>query len=772
MSEATTAVTTTATLRDFITSIFPDPEAGLVEMRALDPGAGKVVAQVFGKPDDIAGIAAFLSDHRNHHCYFGVATRVARDGKLAGTREHCDKVWTLYADMDFKAYPGGEAEARDILRECPCPPSLVVMSGGGLQPYFFLKDPVRADETLKTWLRRLSTHLKADLKAAEPARVLRVPGSVNHKYEPPRLVTVEEYEPGRVYTLAHFDWLPEEPKPATGAAYNGPSTQSIGVCDPDRAIKILASLWPDNGVRHEFAQALGGFCGRNGICEDDAVSLVRQAAMAVGDVELHDRERAVRDSYRSLAAGRTVFGFSRASDIAPTLRDVIPALNEALGIVPVPRITVEEAEEPVTLAPIQTPRLPEECRLGLAKNFADFYSEAYESSWESFYFAFLTHLGARLAKHVRLDNALKAEPRLYTILLGQSALARKSSAIKTIAEEFLWADLGKDPEEAAGDECGFPVIDGVGSGEGLAERIELAPTRSVLLQIDEFAHLTSKMKIEGNSLISILLTLFDKTTWNNVTKGKSYAMRGVSLSLLTACVDRVYPTLFDPKGGADYGIVNRLWLASGPSSATPKPSPRPDPSDQGALRRALRQYLVGYGEQKPGERLPFIYSTEAARIHEDWYRGEFYPSRDGYMSRLDTYCERLMLLLAICTDPTPERQEMKRINPEVAQAAVGMVRWQYQLRQQWSPIIAETQSAKIEQMILRVAKAAGKQGLSEREHQRLTSAHRVGITPWRKVYEALKANGNLVLVEGSAGPASPLGGRPAGLRYRYAFGEL
>jgi len=51
-------------------------------------------------------------------------------------------------------------------------------------------------------------NLGADLAAAEPARVLRLPNTRNYRYEPPRLVTVERFEPDRRYSLSEFDdWL-------------------------------------------------------------------------------------------------------------------------------------------------------------------------------------------------------------------------------------------------------------------------------------------------------------------------------------------------------------------------------------------------------------------------------------------------------------------------------------------------------------------------------------------------------------------------------------
>ena len=228
---------------------------------------------------------------------------------------------------------------------------------------------------------------------------------------------------------------------------------------------------------------------------------------------------------------------------------MVDSLKESLGIVPIPVISVDELDESEP-PPAEPLVLPAEARLGLAAEFANLYRDAYESSWESLYFAHLTHLGARISKHVRLDNDLKTEPRLYTVLLGPSARARKTQAIKIAEADFAWADLGHDPDPLQPDPKEFPLLEGTGSGEALAEAIIQADKHSLLRQVDEFGHLASKMRIEGASLTSVLLTLFDKPSWNNVTKGRNdLKIRGASLSVLTACVDSVFPSLFDPKGG-------------------------------------------------------------------------------------------------------------------------------------------------------------------------------------------------------------------------------
>lgn len=161
--------------------------------------------------DDLEKRIAYLT-HEN--VYFGVAPRKdSSSGELA----NCLELSAFFVDIDFKN--SSEQEARDELARFPLQPSAVIHSGGGLHAYWFLKEPFSlldetGQRTAKSYLRRLAQAVRGDLASAEPAHILRVPGSMNHKYDPPRLVEVETLADSLVYDLLDFDgWLPEEITP-------------------------------------------------------------------------------------------------------------------------------------------------------------------------------------------------------------------------------------------------------------------------------------------------------------------------------------------------------------------------------------------------------------------------------------------------------------------------------------------------------------------------------------------------------------------------------
>ena len=173
------------------------PGDGLIELRAL-PSRQRAWIQ----PGDMANVHRFMSEHRHENVYFGVA---ARSDSSSGRLENCSMVRALYADLDFKN--ATEAEARQALESFPFEPSFVIHSGGGLHCYWVLSDgyDLRHEPcTFKALLRSLARAVNADLSAAEPARVLDFPGSINWKPEYPHRphVRIEAANPALSYSLS------------------------------------------------------------------------------------------------------------------------------------------------------------------------------------------------------------------------------------------------------------------------------------------------------------------------------------------------------------------------------------------------------------------------------------------------------------------------------------------------------------------------------------------------------------------------------------------
>ena len=149
-------------------------------------------------------------------------------------REQVAAAKSLWWDIDLKEgspYPSKKAAAEAVLRFCmkhSLPDPILVDSGGGLHIYWPLRTAVDR-ETWEKLAHRLRVLRKEDGIAVDPARevdpasILRPPGSVNWKYDPPRLVRLLSV-PSRVWGPEEWDAalpaLPVEPAGAKGDSPN------------------------------------------------------------------------------------------------------------------------------------------------------------------------------------------------------------------------------------------------------------------------------------------------------------------------------------------------------------------------------------------------------------------------------------------------------------------------------------------------------------------------------------------------------------------------
>ncbi len=155
--------------------------------------------------------------------YFGVnpcsaipttnaAGKPAKPENVRGRVENIAALNCLYAEFDAKDFGGmvHGVPLGALEHICNLPtdfaPSVTVASGGGYHCYWLLVEPFVLDtdekrEQAVAVQRDWVTFVRGDKNAKDIARVLRVPGTLNYKYEPPRPVTFVETDYSRTYTL-------------------------------------------------------------------------------------------------------------------------------------------------------------------------------------------------------------------------------------------------------------------------------------------------------------------------------------------------------------------------------------------------------------------------------------------------------------------------------------------------------------------------------------------------------------------------------------------
>lgn len=199
----------------YLKTLFGQCKEGFIEIRPLPPTLGT-------RHWIAVGDKVIPSLPTNTDIYVGVATR--HDGK--GTKQDIVEIPAAWVDVDFKVTP--EEEARKSLEDFPLKPSIVVRSGGGLHLYWVLGKPARIGDTEKIEAinKSLADCLGGDMMATEAAHVLRLPGTNNLKYEPPRNAALEAVN-DCFYELSDFDGILSTPARDVASPSEPPVTDPI-----------------------------------------------------------------------------------------------------------------------------------------------------------------------------------------------------------------------------------------------------------------------------------------------------------------------------------------------------------------------------------------------------------------------------------------------------------------------------------------------------------------------------------------------------------------
>jgi putative DNA primase/helicase len=146
----------------------------------------------------------------NENLYFGVHPIIKRKTGR-GTTETVQLINCLFAEFDAKDFENDKDKALNHILDLELNPSALIDSGGGYHGYWFLSEPVHLDDDNREEMRTLQAGfvdaMGGDNGAKDLARVLRVPGTYNTKYNPKRLVETVWMDPENTFTLTELENL-------------------------------------------------------------------------------------------------------------------------------------------------------------------------------------------------------------------------------------------------------------------------------------------------------------------------------------------------------------------------------------------------------------------------------------------------------------------------------------------------------------------------------------------------------------------------------------
>lgn len=202
----------------------------------------------------------------------GIYFRQARLNPESMTCRKTDVVELCHIWVDIDGATTDRVE--DIVRQFK--PTYVVHSGGGLHVYWRLTQPISDAvqfQKAETVMKLLADAMDGDPAPTHIASLLRLPGTVNHKYDPPVMAQIVYVEPDSeqtVYELENLALANEDPYTRAIKFLSGNARTSMTSTDWQRVIDNLSVSGPENefGGRNNCVVKLAGYWTREQIAPD------------------------------------------------------------------------------------------------------------------------------------------------------------------------------------------------------------------------------------------------------------------------------------------------------------------------------------------------------------------------------------------------------------------------------------------------------------------------------------------------------------------------
>lgn len=163
----------------------------LIEIKAIR-GEGEIISAQTDEPDSIEEQSQILVDE-GYNLFFHTALK--KVGLDSGRKESCYGTNILWVDIDRESFNP------DIFL---LPPSYVVRSGLGFHIYWQLDEYITSQDIAEKLLKKLCKIFDGDKSLAQINALLRIPNTLNYKYNPPKKVTILD-ENGFIYTKKEIE---------------------------------------------------------------------------------------------------------------------------------------------------------------------------------------------------------------------------------------------------------------------------------------------------------------------------------------------------------------------------------------------------------------------------------------------------------------------------------------------------------------------------------------------------------------------------------------
>lgn len=403
----------------------------------------------------------------------------------------------------------------------------------------------------------------------------------------------------------------------------------------------------------------------------------------------------------------------------------------AYGVPPAPA-TVEQIEPPAIVLP-PYPEFPrwvmEETSIykGLVKPFCDVNSRYPE-------YMFMPAMGILLnilATRVQIKGKMLI-PSLFMVLIGKRGEVIKSSSVESAIDYFHQGGMLQHAKASLSNANSNALVFEIASPEGFGLEMDRLKCKNAILYYDELSTLTNKAGIDGSTLGSRLLTLYESGKFQNVVKSKkeSFSLEPNSycVTLITCCTDKNFHTNWGKLSGRSSGLDDRFFFLFQPKILKERsPYVHVETGQAAFVTRNLIENAVKQGVYKISNSSPFADRMDLGN------RGEI-------------RAEKLALGFAVDLG-------MEEIEPECVERAIALVEYEKAVKKWLAPGEAVTKEGSI-QMDIRNMLVRNGGSMDKRDLMREIHADRYGTTLWYQSFSGMQKAGQ-IMITGSGVKGSP-----------------
>ena len=622
-------------------------------------------------------------------------------------------------------------------------------TGHGLCAHVYLRDAKQDDtapimQAHKDLIAKINEHV--GFRMIDPARsdagpgIARVPGSLNTK---------NPSKPRTVTTLIPFSPIDFRLTPAQFIALAGTSQRTKPRTQPivtpteipdDLSSDIVAAVAPvwTPGRRHMIALGLCGLLAKAGIPAQQTAEIIDAIATSAGDDEQWDRLTAVKTTYRRIADGQDVAGFSTLQrEIGPQQLDYLTTRLDSL---------TRESHKPILLSgktvnlhawedDLYVP-VPEQSFYGWFGEYRDLMAPTTEASDTFHLAASLTLAGAMMGRAVYTGHVSKRlHANLFTMLVGKSGTSRKDTAMDRAIE----LPNHTSPTGTSIFTTPFVVKKHYGSGEKLVEDLQATP--NILWKATEATVIFTTIRRQNTSTLrDRMIEAYDTPDFieNSVRVNASRAEHPY-LSLLTA---------IQPVRLSDYistedivsGLANRIMFFPGSPKRPMANPPSVDALAASRLYVRLHDAIKQYGPNPTNQINPRVMTTpEAEERMSVWYLSQSEDEdedRQSMRSRNQTFVRKIALIYAV-SDASPV------IRLDHIEAAITLVEWQWQAVVRMLPMWGAQKESRIEQRIIETLRRHGPRLQRREVQQKCRNGSKWTTLDFNRVFEGMEKSGQI-----------------------------